>query len=136
MKTVLIIDDEPELARYHAAILEQAGMVPVLVTDPLQAVGRLADVVPDLILIDMYMPGCTGLDGVFKVPATGGTPVALFPASCRGTAAPTAAPHTTKTGFSAASRQPPSGRRSPRARPSCTISPRRSVAAAARSRAA
>jgi TolB protein len=43
-------------------------------------------------------PGCTGLEGVFKVPATGGTPAALFPASCRGTAAPAAAPHTAKSG--------------------------------------
>jgi TolB protein len=38
-------------------------------------------------------PGCTGLEGVFKVPATGGTPAALFPASCRATAAPAATAH-------------------------------------------
>src|SRR2546423_845041 len=38
-------------------------------------------------------PGCTGLEGVFKVPATGVPPAALFPASCRATAAPAATAH-------------------------------------------
>ena len=34
--------------------------------------------------------GCTGLDGVFEVPATGGTPQALFPLECRGKPVPAA----------------------------------------------
>ncbi len=37
-------------------------------------------------------PGCTGTPGVFRVSATGGIPQALFPASCRGSAPPAAAP--------------------------------------------
>src|SRR2546430_12368545 len=47
---------------------------------------------PDGRWLAFAAPGCTGLDGVFKVAATGGTPVALFPRECRGPAAPAAAP--------------------------------------------
>ena len=45
-------------------------------------------------------------------------------------------PHATNTGFSAASRRPPSGRTWPRDTPTCTRWPRRAAAPAARSRAA
>jgi diguanylate cyclase (GGDEF)-like protein len=59
---VLIVDDEPQLAEYHALILQEAGMTTAIVTDPLQVMGPLTDLKPDLILMDMYMPGCNGLD--------------------------------------------------------------------------
>jgi TolB protein len=36
--------------------------------------------------------GCTGLDGVFTVPAGGGAPQALFPADCRGKPVPAPTP--------------------------------------------
>jgi Tol biopolymer transport system component len=46
---------------------------------------------PDGRWLAFAAPGCTGVDGVFKVAATGGAPGALFPATCRGTAQPAAA---------------------------------------------
>jgi len=74
---VLIVDDTDSLAAHYAAILEQAGMSVRVVTDPLQVMQPLLDFVPDLILIDMYMPGCNGaelalvirqLDGCIGIP--------------------------------------------------------------------
>ncbi|MEN9252116.1 MAG: diguanylate cyclase [Thermostichales cyanobacterium HHBFW_bins_127] len=59
---VLIVDDEASLAQYHAAILRQAGMVTHCVSDPMQVLQPLHDFRPDLILIDIYMPQCTGLE--------------------------------------------------------------------------
>ncbi|MBK9713027.1 MAG: response regulator [Kouleothrix sp.] len=59
---ILIVDDEAELAGYYAATLREAGMLPAFATDPMQAVQLLAEFRPDLILMDMYMPGCDGLD--------------------------------------------------------------------------
>jgi TolB protein len=46
--------------------------------------------------------GCTGIDGIFTVPAGGGTPQALFPAGCRGKAAPAGTPASRASGDLAA----------------------------------
>lgn len=59
---VIVVDDEPEIASYHAIILEQSGMVTEQISDPEQLLARLASFRPDLILMDMYMPSCTGRD--------------------------------------------------------------------------
>ncbi len=59
---VLVVDDSPELANYLAGHLEQAGMLTAVVSDPMQVLGPLAELNPDLILMDLYMPGCTGLE--------------------------------------------------------------------------
>ena len=57
---VLIVDDEPALARLYSLILRQAGMETREVTDPLEVMAPLVDFRPDLILMDVYMPGCNG----------------------------------------------------------------------------
>ena len=57
---VLIVDDEPALARLYAVILNQAGMETREVTDPLEVMAPLVDFRPDLILMDVYMPDCNG----------------------------------------------------------------------------
>jgi len=59
---ILIIDDDPQLADYHALILQGAGMITQAVNDPLQALTPLTEFSPDLILMDMYMPGCNGME--------------------------------------------------------------------------
>lgn len=59
---VLIIDDSASLAQYFAAVLEQGGMVVQVVNHPMEVLGPLHEFAPDLILIDVYMPECTGLE--------------------------------------------------------------------------
>lgn len=59
---VLIVDDSATLASCFAAILERSGMHVKVVNDPLEALQPLFEFVPDLILIDMYMPGCNGME--------------------------------------------------------------------------
>jgi diguanylate cyclase (GGDEF)-like protein len=59
---ILIVDDEAALAQHHALTLQQAGMRTATVSDPLQAMRALVDFRPDLILVDMYMPDCNGLE--------------------------------------------------------------------------
>jgi diguanylate cyclase (GGDEF)-like protein len=59
---VLIIDDSEALAGYYAALLRNSGVVVEIETDPLQALVAIEKAVPDLILMDMYMPGCNGLE--------------------------------------------------------------------------
>ena len=57
---VLIIDDDPEQVSYYALILQQAGMITSVVSDPKKVLDILSEAKPDLILMDMYMPGCDG----------------------------------------------------------------------------
>ncbi len=59
---VLIIDDEVEQAEFVALTLQQAGMTTTIASKPLQALQALNDFFPDLILMDIYMPECTGLE--------------------------------------------------------------------------
>ena len=58
--TILVVDDSPSLARYAEIVLEQAGMKPVVVTDPTKVMELLNRVQPDLILLDLQMPRCDG----------------------------------------------------------------------------
>ncbi|MDD4963805.1 MAG: diguanylate cyclase [Gallionella sp.] len=59
---VLIVDDSPTLTAYYTAILKQAGVHTYCVNDPLTMMEPLHEFEPDLILIDMYMPGCNGME--------------------------------------------------------------------------
>ncbi len=59
---VLIVEDSVSLAAFYAAVLEQQGMTTRTVTDPLEAMDALAEFAAELILMDMYMPGCSGIE--------------------------------------------------------------------------
>jgi diguanylate cyclase (GGDEF)-like protein len=59
---VLIIDDEAEVASYHAILLQEAGMLTCQMTDPNQSLTILQEFRPDIVLMDMYMPVCNGHD--------------------------------------------------------------------------
>lgn len=59
---VLIVDDSRSLAVYYATILKGAGMAAEIVNEPLAVLQPLLEFVPDLILMDVYMPQCSGLE--------------------------------------------------------------------------
>ncbi|CAK0762413.1 two-component system, cell cycle response regulator [Gammaproteobacteria bacterium] len=59
---ILVINDEPDEAAYHAAILEEAGMKVRITNLPETVLDVMADFKPDLLLMDMYMPRCSGQD--------------------------------------------------------------------------
>ncbi|HJW32694.1 MAG TPA: diguanylate cyclase [Holophagaceae bacterium] len=59
---VLVVEDSPVQANYLGGILREAGMEASLLTDPEQALNRLGEFKPDLILMDLYMPQCTGIE--------------------------------------------------------------------------
>jgi len=59
---ILIVDDAQPLADYYALILTQAGMVAHAITNPLNLLKELEAFQPNLILMDIYMPECTGLE--------------------------------------------------------------------------
>src|SRR5579859_6267697 len=59
---VLIVDDNGPLANHHAFTLQSVGISTNIVTDPMTILAHLDDFKPDLVLMDMYMPGCTGAE--------------------------------------------------------------------------
>ena len=56
----LVIDDSRAQAMHTERSLNSAGVVTRSLNDPLGAIDALADFQPDLIILDMYMPDCTG----------------------------------------------------------------------------
>ncbi len=59
---ILIVDDSKSQAKYIENILAKAGMVPHVITDPMQILLALEEFQPEIIIMDMYMPGCTGME--------------------------------------------------------------------------
>ncbi len=59
---VLVVDDEPAAAAHAALVLEHAGMRVRTVSNPLAVSDVLDELHPDLILMDLYMPECSGLE--------------------------------------------------------------------------
>lgn len=57
---VLIVDDDPDFGQRCAQSLEAAGMYARAITDPRETLNQLQAFQPDLIILDMYMPICSG----------------------------------------------------------------------------
>jgi len=62
MSRVLLADDSPHAQRMGERILREEGFEVVSVTDGSTALLRLADVDPDLLLADVFLPGASGLE--------------------------------------------------------------------------
>ncbi|WP_372964669.1 diguanylate cyclase [Marinobacter sp.] len=59
---VLVLDDSRAQAKYMETVLKKAGMNAHIITDPMQIINALEEFSPEIILLDMYMPGCTGME--------------------------------------------------------------------------
>jgi diguanylate cyclase (GGDEF)-like protein len=59
---VMIIEDDRSQALFAESILRKAGMETCAVTDPLAALDSLERFGPELILMDLYMPNCDGME--------------------------------------------------------------------------
>ncbi|MGE8496488.1 MAG: diguanylate cyclase [Pseudomonas sp.] len=59
---VLIVDDSRAQATHTERVLNSAGIVTRTLTEPILAMGELAEFQPDLIILDMYMPECNGTE--------------------------------------------------------------------------
>ncbi|MDR3491648.1 MAG: diguanylate cyclase [Gammaproteobacteria bacterium] len=59
---ILIIDDSLSLAEYFSIILQDVGMKTHYITNPLLLIKAIEEFQPDLLLMDIYMPECSGLE--------------------------------------------------------------------------
>ena len=59
-KRVLVLDDQQYLRDIQALLLQEAGYTTTAIGDCAEALERLDDLHPDLIVLDMAMPGMDG----------------------------------------------------------------------------
>lgn len=57
---VLIVDDDQLLAQHYALVLQTAGLRAEIMTNPAQVFPSLRRFHPDVILLDVHMPECSG----------------------------------------------------------------------------
>ncbi len=60
-KTVLIVEDELDMRIFIATLLETSGYQPVMTRDGTEGMRKAKDVFPDLIILDVMMPGEGGV---------------------------------------------------------------------------
>lgn len=61
-KSVLVVDDDPDLLGLVQLLLEGVGYRVITAGEGQEALSRVAEKMPDLILLDMKMPGMNGWD--------------------------------------------------------------------------
>ncbi len=59
---ILLIDDEKEIVDYYSTVLINNGFEVRAFTDPIAGYKDILSFDPDLILLDLYMPVCSGFD--------------------------------------------------------------------------
>ncbi len=60
-KRILVIDDEPDVLIFISSVLEDNGFEPVTTSSGFEAIQLARSERPDLILLDLIMPGKSGL---------------------------------------------------------------------------
>ena len=81
MQTILVIDDDDGLRDTIGLMLENEGYRPVLVADGATGLDTALSVKPDLILVDLRMPGLIGVEVCKRLRAKGSvTPVIVLSA--------------------------------------------------------
>ena len=80
MPTVLVVDDEPKIAQLARDYLEHAGFAVLLAGDGNSAVQMASTRQPDLVILDLGLPGIDGLEVMRRIRASGSTPIVVLTA--------------------------------------------------------
>jgi twitching motility two-component system response regulator PilH len=68
-KTVLVVDDSKSEQRLIAALISQLGITVTLANCADEAMSQIAQQVPDLVVLDVVMPGLNGFELCRKIRA-------------------------------------------------------------------
>ncbi len=77
---VLVVDDAAALAEMLGIVLRGEGFDPVFCGDGAEALGAFRDSKPDLVLLDLMLPGRDGIDVCRSIRAESGTPIVMLTA--------------------------------------------------------
>jgi two-component system response regulator MtrA len=77
---VLVVDDDPALAEMLGIVLRTEGFEPSFVADGDRALSAFRTTKPDLVLLDLMLPGTDGIDVCRQIRAESGTPIVMLTA--------------------------------------------------------
>lgn len=80
MKTVLVVDDELQITRLVRDYLHQAGFAVLTVGDGPAAVATVRSAKPDLVVLDLGLPGMDGLDVTRAIRRSSAIPIVMLTA--------------------------------------------------------
>ncbi len=80
MKTVLVVDDEPKILQIARDYLEHAGMQVQTATDGKTALAAVRTCKPDLVVLDLGLPGMDGLDVTRAIRKESNLPIIMLTA--------------------------------------------------------
>jgi DNA-binding response OmpR family regulator len=80
MATILVVDDEPKIVQLARDYLEHAGFAVLTAGDGASALHSARTRAPDLIVLDLGLPGLDGLEVMRSIRATGSTPIVVLTA--------------------------------------------------------
>jgi two-component system, OmpR family, response regulator MtrA len=77
---VLVVDDDASLAEMLTIVLRQEGFESRMVTRGDEAMGHFRDFRPDLVLLDLMLPGKDGIDVCKEIRTESGVPIVMLTA--------------------------------------------------------
>lgn len=77
---VLVVDDDTALAEMLGIVLRGEGFEPSFVADGDKAVETFREIKPDLVLLDLMLPGTDGIDVCRHIRAESGVPIVMLTA--------------------------------------------------------
>ena len=82
--TVLVVDDEPTIAEVVSRYLERAGYRTRVAADGAQALAEVANQRPDLVVLDLMLPGIDGLEVMRRLRDQGRDRIAMILLTAKG----------------------------------------------------
>jgi two-component system chemotaxis response regulator CheY len=70
MRSVLVIDDDPVVCQVVRRVLERRGFDVATAGDAQSGLGRFAELRPDLVIVDILMPGKEGIATILELRET------------------------------------------------------------------
>jgi two-component system response regulator MtrA len=77
---VLVVDDDSALAEMLGIVLRTDGFEPSFVIDGARAIAAFHDTNPDIVLLDLMLPGMSGIDVCRAIRAESGVPIIMLTA--------------------------------------------------------
>ena len=74
-RCILVVDDDPQMLRYVRDALSEAGYSPVVTGDPEEVSHLVKTEQPELVLLDLMLPGTDGIELMQRVPQMADLPV-------------------------------------------------------------